>query len=258
MKRRDFLAAGAAASLGALAVPAQGAEDCCPKGKKELYLLQKYTVATPEKRERLEAFFADAAIPALKRLKLGPVGLFRYRDSSDLLLLLPGPSADALAAANQALLADEAFLSAAGDAVKDPKKDPLYARMESSMMVAFDAIPKLERPTDAPGRIFQLRIYEAHNIVKASKKVDMFNNGELDVFRATGMDPVFFGETVVGPLMPNLTYMLGFADEAAKDAAWKAFLAHPKWHALRDDPQYADTVSRITNIILDPAPCSEV
>lgn len=258
MKRRDFLAAGAAASLGALAMPARGA-DSCPNGKKEFYLLQKYTVATPEKRERLEAFFADAAIPALGRLGLGPIGLFRYRESSDLQLLLPGPSADALAAANRALLADQAFVAAAGDALADPKKDPLYERMESSMLLAFDGIPKLERPTDAPGRIFQLRIYESHNIVKAAKKIDMFNKGgEMAVFREVGMDPVFFGETLVGPIMPNLTYMLGFVDEAAKEAAWKAFLAHPKWAALKADPQYADTVSNITNIILDPSPCSQV
>jgi hypothetical protein len=105
----------------------------------------------------------------------------------------------------------------------------------------------------------QLRIYESHNQYKAKKKVEMFNEGgEIDIFRKTGMNPVFFGETLIGTRFPNLTYMLGFDDMEAKLAAWEAFLAHPDWKECKSRPEYAETVSHITNIMLRPAPGSQI
>ena len=46
------------------------------------------------------------------------------------------------------------------------------------------------------------------------KKIEMFNTGgELALFREVGMDPVFFGEALLGTRVPNLTYMLGGRDK---------------------------------------------
>ena len=57
-------------------------------------------------------------------------------------------------------------------------------------------------------RILELRIYESHSTKAGQKKIEMFNEGgEIAIFRKTGLRPVFFGETLIGPLMPNLTYM---------------------------------------------------
>ena len=75
---------------------------------------------------------------------------------------------------------------------------------------------------------------------------------------ANTMPPVLFGETLVGAIMPNLVYMLGFDDNAAKEAGWKAFLASDQWNTLKKVPIYADTVSRITNIMLLPGPGSQI
>ena len=72
------------------------------------------------------------------------------------------------------------------------------------------------------------------------------------------MQPVFFGETLVGTKLPNLTYMLVFDDMDARKANWAKFLADPAWKKLRSDPAYKDTVSNITNIFLRPAPFSQI
>jgi hypothetical protein len=80
-------------------------------------------------------------------------------------------------------------------------------------MRAFAGMPRVESPKKTFGdkRIFELRTYESHSQIKAQKKIDMFNKaGEIQIFRDTGLTPVFFGETVFGRLMPNLTYMLVF------------------------------------------------
>ena len=139
--------------------------------------------------------------------------------------------------------------------------DPAYVRQERQLMLAFKDMPTVEAPSPAmgDGRIFEWRVYESHSIRAAQKKIDMFNEGgEIAIFRRTGLTPVFFGETLFGPAMPNLTYMLAFDNMVTRDAAWQRFIDDPAWHALRDDPQYADTVSNISDIILRPAPFSQI
>jgi hypothetical protein len=105
-----------------------------------------------------------------------------------------------------------------------------------------------------------LRIYESHNERAGLKKIEMFNKGELDIFKRDGLTPVFFGEAIAGSLMPNLTYMLVFPDDEARQGAWKKFIADPEWVKLKSIPEYADKeiVSRITNLILTPASYSEI
>ena len=45
----------------------------------------------------------------------------------------------------------------------------------------------------------------------------MFNDAEAGIFKRLGMQPVFFGETIVGSNMPNLTYMVTFDSLAARE-----------------------------------------
>jgi hypothetical protein len=103
-------------------------------------------------------------------------------------------------------------------------------------------------------------VYESHNERAAAKKVEMFETAELAIFRRVGLTPVFFASAVVGPAMPNLTYMLAFPDEAGRKAAWDKFRADPEWAKLRAVPEYADKeiVSKITNRVLTPAEYSEI
>jgi hypothetical protein len=156
-------------------------------------------------------------------------------------------------------LAADSTYTRAGAAILDaPLGDPAFVRAESSLLRAFDAMPALE-PSAGAGtatpRIFEIRTYESHSDRAALNKLAMFNAGEIPIFRRTGLTPVFFGETVVGAKMPNLTYMLTFKDMPARDAAWAAFSQDPDWKALSGDPQYRENVSAISDIILR-APCS--
>src|SRR5439155_5764713 len=107
------------------------------------------------------------------------------------------------------------------------------SRIESSLLVPIAGMPHLEKPDTSRPRLLNLRIYESHNERAAKKKIEMFNQGELAIFRRVGLTPVFFGETVIGGAMPNLTYMLVFADEASREAAWSRFRDDPEWKKLR-------------------------
>jgi len=56
----------------------------------------------------------------------------------------------------------------------------------------------------------------------------------------------------------NLTYMLSFPDQNALRVGWQKFVTDPEWDVLKADPQYADTVSKIHNIVLRPLACSQI
>jgi len=260
MQRRAFLgnacAAGAAA-VGAMAGGARAAEIA----NKQYLDLRLVRLPDAAHRERFEAFLAKAAIPAWNRAGVSRVGVFADLEgkNEDLRILLPYASAADVVAVRRKAWPEILARADVADVVRAEKKAPAYTRIESSLMLAFDGVPKIEVPEKTPGRIFQLRTYESHSQAKALKKVEMFNEGgELAIFREVGMNPVFFGETLIGPLLPNLTYMLTFKTMDDKNAAWKKFLAHPNWKKLSKDPAYKDTVSTITNLMLKAASCSQI
>lgn len=260
MRRRDFLAASCVAGLAPLSRLAQAADAGKPD-KKQLLDLRLYRLRSAAQRDRMVKFLGEAAIPAWNRAGVAPVGVFQMTKEKDfdLYVLLPHNTAASVATCTATMLADAKYLQAGKGCLNLPKADPLYNRIESSLLLAFDAAPKVEVPSKKDTRVLQLRIYEAHNVERGQKKIEMFNaGGEVALFRKYGMNPVFFGEALVGTRIPNLTYMVGFDDVAAQKAAWAAFGGSDGWKKLSGDPQYKNTVSRITNIVLKPAPCSQV
>jgi len=262
VRRRDFLAASCCAGWTASWA---GAVQAASEGHRHFFEFRQYSLLPGPKKGRFNAFLRQAMIPALNRLGIGPVGVFfpKYGPNKPtLFLLLPHPSLESVLTLAERLLADKEFCEAGAEVVDAPLADPAYLRVESSLLVAFDELPTLQIPSqtkEGKPRIFELRTYESHSIKAGKKKIEMFNKGgEIAIFKKTGLQPVFFAETIIGRAMPNLTYMLAFDDMAARDAAWKNFITDPDWEKLKADPQYKDTVSNITDVILRPAPYSQV
>jgi hypothetical protein len=256
MKRRDFLAAASVAPLtGVSSLAMANARD----GKQQYFEFRKYHLNVGSKKNWLGEFLKNVGIPAMNRIGIGPVGVFTAMygpTSPTLYVLMVHKSLETVVNSASMLLADEQYRKT--DFVDTPLSNPAYVRVESSLMLAFKGLPELVVPQKRP-RIFELRTYESHSIKTAKKKIEMFNEGgEIKVFLKTGLQPVFFGETLIGPKMPNLTYMLVFDDLADRDAKWKVFGGDPEWQKLRSNPEYKDTVSNITDIILRPASYSQI
>jgi hypothetical protein len=204
-----------------------------------------------------------AWLPALHRFGLGPVGVFVEKSTQEpvrIYVMAVYRSAEEAAHLSTRLAADKEYHRAAQEYLAAPASEPVYSRIESSLLVPIAGMPQLEKPDTSKPRLLNLRIYESHNERAAKKKIEMFNQGELAIFRRVGLTPVFFGETVIGGGMPNLTYMLVFPDEASREAAWTRFRDDAEWQKLRAIPEYADKeiVSRITNKILTPTAFSEI
>ena len=265
--RRDFLVAGLAASAIA---PQEGYAAAAPQGKpREFYLLRRYGMQNGPQTRLVESYFAQALVPALERMSLGPIGAFRLEygpETPAFYLLIPGASAEALATLDLHLAQDSSFMAAAASFWNAPATTPAYLRVESTLLSAFPGWPRLTPPSGASGdagklaRIFQLRTYESPSDRDHVRKVEMFQHGEFEIFVNAGFHCVFFGDTLVGQRMPSLSYMVSFADMAALTAAWKKFISDPAWKKLSSDPQYAyeEIVSSITNLVLSPLACSQI
>ena len=191
---------------------------------------------------------------------LGPVGIFTETGDGagpSLHVLLVYPTLDKFAAAPLALEGDSEYQKAATEYLAAPKDSPAFDRIESWLMVAFPGEPQIT-PPEQSSRVLELRTYESRGEERARRKIEMFDDGEIPIFRACGFHPVFFGETLVGSGIPCLKYMLAAPDMDANKEGWKKFTSNADWLALKDQPKYADTVSKVSRQFLAPTTYSQV
>ena len=244
MKRRLLLAAGSA--LGASAFE--------PTQKKSNSLIElryyKLRNTLDGMPKRLNEFLAKQHLPALQKAGIAKVGFFNT-------MIGVGSPCILQVTEFKNLAQMEATWDAAGNELAS------YVRIESSLLRSFDGFPALEMPGAEAGRaprVFELRTYESNDFKSLGKKIGMFNSGEISIFRKTGLNPVFFGETIFGTNMPNLSYMLWYDSLAAREANWKKFVSHPEWDKLKTTPGLSDgeVVSNISNSMFSPAAYSPI
>lgn len=224
---------------------------------RQIYELRVYEL-TMGSLGHLENYLGKALIPALNRSGVKHVGVFRESGKNEppkIYVLIPYTSFSDYDRVRQALTQDETYLKDSETYRKLP--NAVYFRYQTSVLQAFAGLPSLVVPSQGD-RIFELRIYEGYSDDAVSRKVRMFNEGEIDIFKNTGLNAVFFGETLSGPNMPCLQYMLTFRDMQERDKNWQAFISHPEWARMSKDPQFANTVSKIIRVFLEPMPMSQI
>lgn len=269
MERRKFLSSSLAAT--ALAYTAAGktaeaAQGMMSSKGREFYQLRRYHINSGPQRKLCDDFFRDALIPALGRLGIGPVGVFDLSigpDTPSIYVLMPGTSAEKLATVENLLAKDDEYTKAGAAFLTAPAKEPAFDRMDSTFLQAFEKWPNLILPkaTASKGpRVFELRIYEGATDLDHRRKVEMMQSGESEIFNKAGVEQIFYSETLIGPRLPNLTYMLCFDSMATRDKQWAAFRASDEWKSYSTQPRYGfePIVSNITNLILTPTAYSQV
>lgn len=233
-------------------------------GKRAFFELRYYRMRSGPQVERTTRYLQRGWMPAAERAGVGPVGFFNSvigPESPFILRVASFPSMGAMETAHEKFEADKEF-RAARDEYSAPGELG-YIRMDNSLLYAFPSIPAMEVPPareTGGSRIFELRTYESPNETAGARKVKVFDDAEIAIFRRHGMLPVFFGQTVIGANQPSLTYMLAFDDLAAREKAWSAFGKDPDWQKLRVTPGLTDPeiVSKITNAIVKPLAFSQV
>lgn len=234
--------------------------------KKSLIELRYYRLrnGAVNQRQILTEQLSKGRLPALKRAGAGPIGVFSNTIASDgpyLLTVTNFPDFASFDAIVAKMEADPEYQKSR-DAMLAQTQVP-YVRIENALLRGFETMPGVAvLPTEGrkAGRLFELRTYESNNMATLRRKIGMFDSGEIDIFRKSGIEPVFFGETLFGQHMPNLTYMVAYDDWAAREKAWRAFGGSPEWQKLRATPGLSDaeTVSNISNVLLSPLPFSDI
>jgi len=264
MKRRSFVKSSVLGGAAAVALPAiSNAMDINANTTTEYYELRVYNLKNEAQQKLVEDYLQNAAIPALNRAGVKHVGVFtemKPTGQTRVLVLTAYNGIAHFSSVSNSLENDAAYRSKGAAYLNAPATQPAYERIESSLLKAFPHFPALTTP-EKKTRIFELRQYQSASEAAGKKKIEMFNDqGEIDIFKRLGFNPVFWGETIVGPQRPNLTYMVTFNDLDDKAAHWKEFGSDTQWQEISAVPDRADAllVSKITSTLLVPTPYSQI
>jgi hypothetical protein len=259
MKRRNFIEKAAVTStallLGKSALA--GADKAI---KKELYEWREYEIRFRGSVAALHEYLEKALIPALNKYGAKTVGVFSEIGKTEppkIYVVIAYPSFEEYLSINANVKKDEAYIKSSEAWNKVPADKPVYSRITTSLLLAFDGFPAIKVPAKEQ-RIFELRTYEGYNEDAVTRKVKMFNEEEFPIFYKTKLTPVFFGEAIAGANLPCLTYLITFKNLEERDKNWAAFGADVDWKRVSADPKYANTVSNIRRVFLEPLPYSQV
>jgi len=188
---------------------------------------------------RLDKLMTDILLPLYRNMGI-EAGCFSENNQNSPVVyyyLFVYPSFDAYLKANDILLQNSAFVAAMKEDASATRQ--MFFRYDSYLCRPFEAWKKV---TPMAGKtIFEWRKYESANIEAGTRKVQMFNQGEIDVFLECGINPLCFGQIIAGKDMPGLIYVTQYNDMADRDASWAKFSAHPEWQRMRNAPEWANT-----------------
>lgn len=239
--------------------------------KRDFYQIKIYHLKTEEQEKKVDAFLKDAYLPALHRIGIGKVGVFKPiinpetakpADEKLIYVFIPFRSQDEFFKLEQKLAKDNAYWSDGKTYLDAVFSEPPYDRIETVLLNAFDKSPQFALPAlTAPHkeRVYELRSYEGHTEKISKNKIKMFNDGdEVGLFKRLGFNAVFYAEVVAGSRMPNLMYMTTFENRASRDEHWKAFSADAYWKKLAAMPEYQKNVSKNDTKFLYPTDYSDI
>ncbi len=234
-----------------------------PDAKNQIFELRCYKLRYSKSDQfgRLTSFMKAEHLPMTERIGLVQ-GYFRVTLGEFTPRVYTLSAYDSLADMGEKMVAksaDTAWTKAATEF--GAHEQAPYDRVESWLLRAFDGMKTVEVPAvpDKP-RAFDLRIYEQETARDTQEKMRMFNEEEIQIFRDCGINPVFFGETIVGSHMPSLIYMSHYADMDARGIAWSTFGKSEGWNRIKQTPGWsnADIVSTVSNIHLAGLPFSPI
>jgi hypothetical protein len=239
-----------------------------PAPKQDLYSIRIYQLKTKEQEEKLDKYLQVALLPALHRMDIPKVGVFKPVGNDTaavrrIYVLITFHSLEQFSDLSARLLKDQQYLGDGKDYLDADYTDPPYVRMETILLQAFPDAPHIQAPETLQGpaseRIYELRSYEGPTEKYFVNKVQMFNQGgETVLFKKLGFNAVFYASVLSGAHQPNLMYMTSFDNMAAREEHWKTFSADPTWKQLSAAPEYQHNVSHIDIVFLHPATYSDL
>jgi hypothetical protein len=234
---------------------------------RQYYKLSVYHFKDSTQETVLDHYFSGALLPALHRMKILSVGVFKSLandTASDKMIyvFIPFNSAGEIQKLNDNLEKDKMYKVSGHQYIDAVFSTPPYTRIETIILYAFPLAPEMKLPQLRAAkneRVYELRSYESATEKIFRNKVKMFNVGdEIGLFKRLGFNAVFYSEVIAGPKMPNLMYMTTFENMQEREKHWKAFSDDDQWKKLNAMQEYQKNVQHADIIFLRPAEYSDI
>lgn len=226
MHRRTFVGI-----LGGLGLAGAATEK-----RTSFYVVDHFKLKNGTQLPRLHDFFSQTFAPAISRVHSGPKIFLEALVSPhtpQLVAIYGFASLDEMWSVHTKVVADDAVVK--GAQALESGNEPAYEAADSSLVEAADYSPEIKPEAALSSRIFELRVYHAPTYRQLVALHERFRGPEIKIFHRVGIHPILYGSTVIGPDIPNLTYLIPFADLAAREKAWNAFSADPEWQKVRKE-----------------------
>jgi len=243
MDRRSFVHSLAASSMLAQTAAPAGAQT--PSARTGLYSIDYFYYRQGDQVERLNRFFSSQVPLFLKHMRSFGVFTGVMTPHAQTMMVVSG------------FATAEDMTSAAARIDADPGHQKAHAELESGAEPPFDSAqrvllralpfsPEIVSPAERPKtpRYFELRIYHSPTLRQLALLHERFAGPEIQIFHRSGVHPILYADTLIGPDLPNLTYLIPFASQADREKAWDAFGADPEWVKVR-----AESVARGGQIV---------
>jgi hypothetical protein len=234
MERRSFLE-----TAGALAAAsAAGAQTSSPPRSRRVFVVEQYHLKNGTQPGRIHEYFEKALLPAMKRAAAGPSIFLEALLAPHMPQVASVAVYDSIeqAFAARSKMTADAELRKGFEAWENGSEQP-YEHVSNTLLEATPYCPEVtaDRERRKVPRIFELRVYHSPTWRQLAALHERFAGPEIKIFSRVGVHPIFYSSAVFGQNLPNLTYLIPFADLAAREKAWAAFAADPEWIRVRKE-----------------------
>ncbi|MCP5120308.1 MAG: hypothetical protein GY953_56660 [bacterium] len=218
-----------------MALPASNLEFVEPRTR--FYVFDRFYLKHGTQLGRFHEFAKNTLLPMLASIHTGPRIVFEAivaEHMPQVATIFGVSSMDEYFRIHEKMASDEEFIRAFA-AWEDGPEQPAE-HYSSTLLEATDYSPAIDSDARAtePG-IFELRVYHSPSQRQLAALNERFAGPEIRIFHRVDIHPLFYSETVFGPWMPSLVYLIPFASLAERERAWSAFAADPDWRKVRQE-----------------------
>jgi hypothetical protein len=232
MDRRSFLHSLAAPAVAAEMQSAGGAQTAAPRTR--LYRIDYCYYRQGDQGTRLNQFLSLQTPLFLKHTRVFGVFSAVMAPHTQTTMVLSGYSGmEEMSAASSRIEADSGYQKA--HAELESGAEPPFDSAQTVLLAATSFSPEIAMPAEKPKapRYFELRVYHSPTQRQQGLLHERFAGHEIEIFHRVGVRPILYADTIVGPDLPNMTYVIPFASLAEREAAWDKFAADPEWVKVR-------------------------
>jgi hypothetical protein len=198
------------------------------------YVLQRYYLKNGTQPERIHGFFSRHALPALGRVHTGPVLVLESviaEHMPQVAMLVGYRSLTEYELVQRRVMQDPAMLKA-WEAWELAPEQP-FESQSNTLLQATTYSSEMVASEQPQPRIFELRVYHSPSWNHLLALHERFAGPEIRIFARCGIHPVLYSSGLFGEHLPNLTYLIPFANLAEREKAWAKFGQDEEWKRVR-------------------------